>query len=54
MTQDYENRLRWILAELDALKHQAPSQDVRRHLGRAKSSVALALERVVDEGNEAA
>lgn len=53
MTQDFENRLRWILAELDGLKHQAASPDVRRHLGRAKSSVELAVERVADESEAA-
>jgi hypothetical protein len=55
MTEDIVNRTRWVLALVDGLKHEAASNaDVRRHLGRAKSSLELAVERLTDEGQDAA
>ena len=50
--QDLLNRCRWILAQLAAVKTE--DMDVRRHLGRAKSSVELAVERLMEPGDEAA
>lgn len=51
---DLENRLRWISALLDGVKHDAPSPEIRRHLGRARSSVELAIERLSDTEGQAA
>ena len=50
--QDLLNRCRWILAQLTAAKTE--DMDVRRHLGRARSSVELAVERLMEPGDEAA
>jgi hypothetical protein len=54
MTEDIVNRTRWVLALVDGLKHETSNADIRRHLGRAKSSLELAVERLTDEGQDAA